>query len=55
MKIFRGRGSPESGTAVADRLAEVSLAVYEKARRLGEEKGIIIADTKFEFGFQDGS
>jgi phosphoribosylaminoimidazole-succinocarboxamide synthase len=42
------------GTVVADRLAEVSLAVYEKARRLGEEKGIIIADTKFEFGFQDG-
>jgi phosphoribosylaminoimidazole-succinocarboxamide synthase len=43
------------GPAVADRLAEVSLAVYEKARRLGEEKGIIIADTKFEFGFRDGA
>jgi phosphoribosylaminoimidazole-succinocarboxamide synthase len=42
------------GIDVADRLAAVSLAVYEKARRLGEEKGIIIADTKFEFGFQDG-
>jgi phosphoribosylaminoimidazole-succinocarboxamide synthase len=43
------------GPAVADRLAEVSLAVYEKARRLGEEKGIIIADTKFEFGFREGA
>ncbi len=43
------------GTVVASRLAEVSLAVYEKARRLGEEKGIIIADTKFEFGFRDGA
>ena len=43
------------GPAVADRLAEVSLAIYEKARRLGEEKGIIIADTKFEFGFRDGT
>ena len=42
------------GAAVAERLAEVSLAVYEKARSLGEEKGIIIADTKFEFGFHDG-
>jgi phosphoribosylaminoimidazole-succinocarboxamide synthase len=42
------------GAAVADRLAEVSLAIYEKARRLGEEKGIIIADTKFEFGFLNG-
>ncbi len=43
------------GIDVADRLAAVSLAVYEKARRLGEEKGIIIADTKFEFGFRDGA
>ncbi len=42
------------GAAVAERLTEVSLAVYEKARGIGEEKGIIIADTKFEFGFQDG-
>jgi phosphoribosylaminoimidazole-succinocarboxamide synthase len=42
------------GPEVAERLAAVSLAVYEKARRLGEEKGIIIADTKFEFGFHDG-
>jgi len=38
------------GEALAAYLMETSLALYERARRLGEEKGIIIADTKFEFG-----
>ncbi len=38
------------GDDLADFLAQTSLAIYEKARLLGEQKGIIIADTKFEFG-----
>lgn len=38
------------GDDLADFLARTSLAIYEKARLLGEKKGIIIADTKFEFG-----
>lgn len=38
------------GAECSDHLAKTSLAVYEKARLLGEKKGIIIADTKFEFG-----
>jgi phosphoribosylaminoimidazole-succinocarboxamide synthase len=38
------------GEELADFLARTSLAIYEKARLLGEKKGIIIADTKFEFG-----
>ena len=38
------------GREGADYLARTSLAIYERARLLGEEKGIIIADTKFEFG-----
>ncbi len=40
-----------------DRAAEIrdlSLAVYEKARAYAETRGIIIADTKFEFGRVDG-
>ncbi|MBA4393259.1 MAG: phosphoribosylaminoimidazolesuccinocarboxamide synthase [Desulfobacca sp.] len=41
------------GEDLSDHLAETSLAIYEKARLLGEEKGIIIADTKFEFGLLD--
>ncbi len=31
-------------------LRETSLALYQKARSYSEERGIIIADTKFEFG-----
>ncbi len=38
----------------AERLRELSLAIYSEARQYGEERGIIIADTKFEFGFIDG-
>ncbi|MGC1402640.1 MAG: phosphoribosylaminoimidazolesuccinocarboxamide synthase [Thermodesulfobacteriota bacterium] len=38
------------GDDLADFLSRTSLAIYEKARLLGEKKGIIIADTKFEFG-----
>jgi phosphoribosylaminoimidazole-succinocarboxamide synthase len=42
------------GADLAHYLANRSLAIYEKARLLGEEKGIIIADTKFEFGTLNG-
>jgi phosphoribosylaminoimidazole-succinocarboxamide synthase len=33
---------------------EKSLAIYQKAANYALTKGIIIADTKFEFGFKDG-
>jgi phosphoribosylaminoimidazole-succinocarboxamide synthase len=42
------------GDKVAERAREVSLAVYERAAGLAAERGIIIADTKFELGFIDG-
>jgi phosphoribosylaminoimidazole-succinocarboxamide synthase len=42
------------GEELALSLEKASLAVYEKARLLGEEKGILIADTKFEFGLFGG-
>ncbi len=35
-------------------LRDLSLAVYTKARDHAAERGIIIADTKFEFGMLDG-
>lgn len=42
------------GEETADRLKEISIAIYEKAGAYAKEKGIIIADTKFEFGlYQD--
>jgi phosphoribosylaminoimidazole-succinocarboxamide synthase len=39
------------GADLAKRLRELTLAIYEKAARYAETRGIIIADTKFEFGF----
>lgn len=38
------------GLPLAERVRELSLALYEKAVHLADERGIIIADTKFEFG-----
>jgi phosphoribosylaminoimidazole-succinocarboxamide synthase len=35
-------------------LEEKSLAIYQYARSYAQSRGIIIADTKFEFGFIDG-
>jgi phosphoribosylaminoimidazole-succinocarboxamide synthase len=38
------------GAETAERLREYSFALYRYAREFAETKGIIIADTKFEFG-----
>jgi phosphoribosylaminoimidazole-succinocarboxamide synthase len=38
------------GAEVADQVARISLELYKKASRIAEGKGIILADTKFEFG-----
>jgi len=38
------------GKELANKLKDVSLCIYSKARDSAEKKGIIIADTKFEFG-----
>ena len=39
---------------VADRLRELTIAVYEFGRDFAKERGIILADTKFEFGYVNG-
>ncbi|MDP6182258.1 MAG: phosphoribosylaminoimidazolesuccinocarboxamide synthase [Gammaproteobacteria bacterium] len=38
------------GKTVAKRVREVSLEIYSRAAKYARDKGIIIADTKFEFG-----
>jgi len=38
------------GRAAAERLRDSSLALYSKAREYAGERGLIIADTKFEWG-----
>ena len=44
-----------AGGEVAERLRDISLELYRRAAALAEERGIIIADTKFEFGLaEDG-
>ena len=42
------------GDEVAKRAREISISVYERGAALAAERGIIIADTKFELGFIDG-
>jgi phosphoribosylaminoimidazole-succinocarboxamide synthase len=42
------------GAAMAERLRELTLAIYKKAAAYARERGIVIADTKFEFGVVDG-
>ena len=38
------------GTAVSERLRELSLQIYARAESIARERGIILADTKLEFG-----
>jgi len=42
------------GSETAERVRDASLAVYNHCAKYALTKGIIIADTKFEFGFHDG-
>ncbi|MFC2041031.1 phosphoribosylaminoimidazolesuccinocarboxamide synthase [Chloroflexota bacterium] len=42
------------GEALAEEIQEKSLAVYSYAQEYAQARGIIIADTKMEFGLDDG-
>ncbi|MEV7556957.1 phosphoribosylaminoimidazolesuccinocarboxamide synthase [Streptomyces sp. NPDC048331] len=46
-----------AGAETAALLRQTTLAVYSRARDIARERGIILADTKFEFGFdpKDGT
>ncbi len=46
--------SQKVGADLAQKVKDLSLAIYSRARDLAAEKGIIIADTKFEFGLAGG-
>jgi phosphoribosylaminoimidazole-succinocarboxamide synthase len=41
------------GQQLADSVRDLSIAIYERAAQYALERGIIIADTKFEFGLDD--
>jgi len=44
----------EAGTELAARLRDLTLDIYRRAADYAAGRGIIIADTKFEFGLLDG-
>ena len=43
------------GEELAGKLRDLTLAIYSRAAGYAESRGIVIADTKFEFGFVDGT
>jgi phosphoribosylaminoimidazole-succinocarboxamide synthase len=42
------------GPEKARTMRDLSITIYRRAREMAEAKGIIIAETKFSFGFADG-
>jgi phosphoribosylaminoimidazole-succinocarboxamide synthase len=42
------------GTEMAERARDVSIRIYQEGARWAADRGIIIADTKFELGLVDG-
>jgi len=44
---------PLLGEEIAERIKQVSIKLYTEAAEFAKQKGIIIADTKFEFGLDD--
>lgn len=42
------------GNELANKLKDISLGLYKKASEYALKKGLILADTKFEFGMLDG-
>jgi phosphoribosylaminoimidazole-succinocarboxamide synthase len=43
-----------AGVGLAEKLKELTLTIYELAAAIALERGIILADTKLEFGFCEG-
>ena len=42
------------GKDLAEQVRDATLSIYKRARDIADTKGIIIADTKFEFGLYQG-
>ncbi|MCO5216225.1 MAG: phosphoribosylaminoimidazolesuccinocarboxamide synthase [Thermomicrobiales bacterium] len=52
--VSRARLAEIIGTELADELESKSLEIYAFASSLSAQAGIVLADTKFEFGYIDG-
>jgi phosphoribosylaminoimidazole-succinocarboxamide synthase len=53
--ITRAQLRDDIGAGLAARLEELSIAIYRRAAGHAAKRGVIIADTKFEFGFINGT
>ena len=53
MNVSWDHMAKEIGTMLAQRLRDLSLDIFRQASRYAETRGILIADTKFEFGLAD--
>ena len=51
--ISFGQMADQIGQGLAEQLRDVSLALYQRAARHAENCGILLADTKFEFGVDE--
>lgn len=54
LNISQDEARELAGKERADRARELSLQIYSAGRDYAAERGIIVADTKFEFGVSDG-
>lgn len=52
--ISRDQARQLLGEDIAEQVERISLAIYEAGRAHAAQRGIIVADTKFEFGLIDG-
>lgn len=55
MNISFEQMQQQIGPALAEQVREVSLTLYQRAADYALERGIIIADTKFEFGLDENN
>jgi phosphoribosylaminoimidazole-succinocarboxamide synthase len=55
INIDRTRAREILGAALADEVESVSLELFRRGAARAAERGIVIADTKFEFGLIDGT
>ena len=52
--ISFGQASELVGKERAEQVMDMRISIYQRARETAEKRGIIIADTKFEFGISGG-
>ncbi len=54
INITREEAADVIGKEALDKAADIAVRVYERGRDIAAEKGIILCDTKFEFGMHNG-